>query len=71
MTIELSGMACWILATMARTSSFDTPGKFDSVSVIGEKFTRRSPTATEVSASIFTVPRLGLSAPFAVYETAA
>ena len=43
----------------------------DSVIRMSLKLTRRSDTETFVSDSIFTLPRAGLAAPFASYDTAA
>ena len=71
MTRSSSGIDFSISATTSRICSLGSVGKLDSVIRKSLKLTSRSETDTFVSASIFTLPRAGLVAPFASYETAA
>ena len=59
-----------ISPTISCVCSFPIVGKFDPVILKAEKSTNRSATETRVSASALTVPKIGLSAPFGVYDTA-
>ena len=59
------GIALSISVTTSRSCSLGRVGKLDSVILNSLKSTRRSDTATFVSASIFMLPRAGLVAPFA------
>ena len=70
-TRSSSGIALSISATTSRICSLGSVGKLDSVILKSLKLTSRSDTDTFVSASIFTLPRAGLVAPFASYDTAA